>query len=56
MSDEAFALIFIDNYLEKWKTRADEEEAVRVVPVGDGAAAITTGGENTIRKKNKNSR
>ncbi len=51
MSDEAFALIFIDNYLEKWKTRADEEEAVRVVPVGDGAAAITTGGENTIRKK-----
>jgi hypothetical protein len=34
VSDEAFALLLIDNYLEKWKTRADEEEAVRVGPVG----------------------
>jgi len=53
VSDEAFALLLIDNYLEKWKTRADEEEAIRVRPVGDGAAAMTTGGENTIRKQTK---
>jgi hypothetical protein len=39
--------------LEKWKTRADEEAAARIWPVGDDAAAITTEGENTRRKQTK---
>ncbi len=52
MSDEAFALLLIDNFLvTKWKTRADEDDATRIGPVGDGAAAITTEGENTRRKQ-----
>ena len=41
----SFALLLIDNYLEKWKARADEEDAARIKPVGDGAVAITTEGE-----------
>ena len=41
VSDEAFVLLLIDNYLEKWKTRAGEEVAA-------GAE-----GENTRRKQNK---
>ncbi len=54
MSDEAFALRLIDNYLEKWRTRADEEDtAHKRGPVGDGAAAITTEGESTRRKQTK---
>ncbi len=52
VSDEAFALLLlIDNYLEKWKTGADEEDTARIEPVGDGAAAITTEGENTRKKQ-----
>jgi hypothetical protein len=43
----------IDNYLVKWKTRTDEEDIARIGPVGDGAAAITTEGENTRRKQTK---
>jgi hypothetical protein len=53
VSDEAFALLLIDNYLEKWKTRADEEDSARIEPVGDGTAAITTEGENTRGKQTK---
>lgn len=53
VSDEAFALLLIDNYLEKWKTRADEEDAARIEPVGDGAVAITIEGENTRGKQKK---
>jgi len=53
VSDEAFALLLIDNYLEKWKTRADEEDTARIEPVGDGAARITTEGENTRKKQTK---
>jgi hypothetical protein len=51
MSDEAFALLLIDNYFVKWKSRADEEDTARIGPAGDGAAAITTEGENTRRKQ-----
>ena len=39
VSDEAFALLLIDNYLEKWRTRADEEDSDRIEPVGNGTAA-----------------
>jgi hypothetical protein len=39
--------------LEKWKTRADEEDAARIEPVGDGAVAITIEGENTRGKQKK---
>ena len=46
VDDEAFALLLIDNYLEKWITRAGEEVAA-------GAAAITTEGEKTRRKQTK---
>ena len=53
VSDEAFALLLIDNYLEKWRTRADEEDTARIGSVGDGTAAITTEGENTRRKQTK---
>jgi hypothetical protein len=53
VSDEAFALLLIDNYLVKWRTRADEEDTARIGSVGDGAAAITTEGENTRRKQTK---
>ncbi len=42
MSDEAFALLLIDNYLVKWRTRADEEDAVRIGPVGGGVAETKT--------------
>ncbi len=42
VSDEAFALLLIDNYLEKWRTRADEEGTVRIGPVGGGAAETKT--------------
>ena len=37
----------------KWRTRADEEDTARIGSVGDGAAAITTEGENTRRKQTK---
>jgi hypothetical protein len=51
VSDEAFALLLLDNYLEKWKIRADEADAARIEPVGDGAAGMTTAeGENARRK------
>jgi len=53
VSDETFALLLIDNYLVKWRTRADEEDTARIGSVGDGAAAITTEGENTRRKQTK---
>jgi hypothetical protein len=53
VSDEAFALLLIDNYLEKWKIRAAEEDAENIELVGDGAAAITTEGENARRKQTK---
>ncbi len=53
MSDEAFALLLIDNYLEKWKTRAGEEVTGRIEPVAGGAAAIATEGESTRRKQTK---
>jgi hypothetical protein len=53
VSDEAFALLLIDNYLEKWKTRAGEEDTARIEPVGAGAAATATEGENTRRKQTK---
>jgi hypothetical protein len=53
VSDEAFALLLIDNYLVKWRTRADEEDTARIGPVGGGAAAITTEGDNTRRKQTK---
>ena len=52
-SDEVFALLLIDNYLVKWKTRAGEENAARIELVGDGAAAITTEGENIRRNQTK---
>ena len=51
VSDEAFALLLIDNYLEKWKTRAGEEVAARIDSVAGGAAAATTEGEETTRRK-----
>ena len=51
VSDEAFALLLIDNYLEKWKTRAGEEVAARIDSVAGGAAAITTEGEEITRRK-----
>jgi hypothetical protein len=51
--DEAFALLLIDNYLEKWKTRAGEEDTARIEPAGAGAAATTTEGENTGTKQTK---
>ena len=53
VSDEAFALLLIDNYLEKWKTRAAEEDAENIELAGDGAAAINTEGENVGRKQTK---
>ena len=53
VSDEAFALLLIDNYLEKWKIRAAEEDAENIELVGDGAAAISTEGENARRKQTK---
>ena len=33
------------NYLVKWNARAVEEDAACIVPIGDGAAAITTESE-----------
>jgi hypothetical protein len=51
VSDEAFALLLIDNYLEKWKTRAGEEVAARIDSVAGGAAAITAEGEEITRRK-----
>ncbi len=36
-----------------WRTRADEEDAVRIGLVGGGAFATTTKGENTRRKQTK---
>ena len=53
MSDEAFALLLIDNYLVKWRTKADEEDTARIGPIGGGTAAISTEGENTRRKQTK---
>jgi hypothetical protein len=50
VSDEAFALILIKNFLVKWKPGADEEVAAFIGPVGDVAAA-TTEGENKNRRK-----
>jgi len=52
-SNEAFALLLIDNYLVNWKTRAGGEDAARIEPVGDGAAEITTEGENIRRNQTK---
>jgi hypothetical protein len=52
VSDEAFALILINNFLVKWKPRAEEEVAAFIGPVGDVAAA-TTEGENNRRKQTK---
>ena len=43
----------LHNYLVKWRTRADEEDTARIGPVGCGAAAITTEGENTEGNKHK---
>ena len=51
VSDEAFALLLIDNYLEKWKTRAGEEVAARIDSVAGGAAAITAEGKEITRRK-----
>jgi hypothetical protein len=51
VSDEAFALLLID--LLTWRTMADEDNTARTGPVGDGAAAITTEGENTRREQTK---
>jgi hypothetical protein len=53
VSDETFALLLIDNYLVKWRTRADEEDTARIGPEEGGAAAITTESENTRRKQTK---
>jgi hypothetical protein len=53
VSDEAFALLLIDNYLEKWKIRADEGDAENIEVEGDGAAAITTEGQSAGRKQTK---
>ncbi len=52
-SNEAFASLLIDNYLVNWKTRAGGEDAARIEPVGDGAAEITTEGENIRRNQTK---
>jgi hypothetical protein len=52
VSDEAFALLLLIDLLT-WITMADEEDTARIGPVGDGAAAITTEGENTRREHTK---
>jgi len=50
-SDEAFGLLLIDNYLEKWKTTlASEEETTSVEPVNN---SNTTEGEVTGGQKKK---
>jgi hypothetical protein len=35
----------------KWKTRAGEEDAACIEPIGDGAAAFTTEGEKIRRTR-----
>lgn len=49
VSDEAFGLLLIDNYMEKWRKRATEDEAARIKPVGDSATA----GEDPGGKRTK---